>query len=396
MMGSDNIKMALRNIRSRQMRSWLTIIGIIVSVGAIITLVALSNGLELAIVKMFDKMGSQRVMVMPIGMQSGSTAISFGENDLDIISGVNGVDYALPYYVKYGVEIEYKGEKISVIMSGVPSESGDLMLELYDYEIYSGRFLEKGDQYKIVVGYLYKEDLFEKSLDVKNSIKINGEKFEVVGIMEEFGNSQDDSSILLPIDNAWDLLNDGAKDIHYVDVGIKDGFNISLVGDKIETRLERYRGEKDFNIVTPEQMLEQFQVTLGVVKVILVSVALISLLVGAVGIMNSMYTSVIERTPEIGIMKSVGASNTDILSIFVSEAGIIGLIGGVFGVSLGTAASYLVGYIAEMSGFKLLEITVDPVLIFGGIMFAVIVGIASGAVPAWQASKLKPVDALRY
>ena len=396
MMGSDNIKMALRNIRSRQMRSWLTIIGIIVSVGAIITLVALSNGLELAIVKMFDKMGSQRVMVMPIGMQSGSTAISFGENDLDIISGVNGVDYALPYYVKYGVEIEYKGEKISVIMSGVPSESGDLMLELYDYEIYSGRFLEKGDQYKIVVGYLYKEDLFEKSLDVKNSIRINGEKFEVVGIMEEFGNSQDDSSILLPIDNAWDLLNDGDKDIHYVDVGIKDGFNISLVGDKIETRLERYRGEKDFNIVTPEQMLEQFQVTLGVVKVILVSVALISLLVGAVGIMNSMYTSVIERTPEIGIMKSVGASNTDILSIFVSEAGIIGLIGGVFGVSLGTAASYLVGYIAEMSGFKLLEITVDPVLIFGGIMFAVIVGIASGAVPAWQASKLKPVDALRY
>ncbi|MCK5300226.1 MAG: ABC transporter permease, partial [Candidatus Aenigmarchaeota archaeon] len=152
MMGSDNIKMALRNIRSRQMRSWLTIIGIIVSVGAIITLVALSNGLELAIVKMFDKMGSQRVMVMPIGMQSGSTAISFGENDLDIISGVNGVDYALPYYVKYGVEIEYKGEKISVIMSGVPSESGELMLELYDYEIYSGRFLEKGDQYKIVVG----------------------------------------------------------------------------------------------------------------------------------------------------------------------------------------------------------------------------------------------------
>ena len=388
--------MALRNIRSRKLRSWLTIVGIIVSVGAIITLVALSNGLELAILKMFDKMGSQRVLVMPMGMQMGSTALSFDDKDLSVVSNVPGVDYALPYYVEMGAEVEFKGDKTNVVVTGMPSESGDLMLEFYEYEMIDGRFLHEGDRYVAVIGYLLKDDVFVKSVGVKNSIKIDGVKFEVVGVLEEIGNSQDDTSVLIPIDVAWDVLNDGEKNIHFIDAGIKNGFNISLVGKRIEKKLEKSRGDKDFDVITPEQMVEQFQVILGVVRAVLVSVALISLLVGAVGIMNSMYTSVLERTPEIGIMKSVGAGNNDILSVFFSEAGIIGLIGGVFGVSLGTAAAYIIGFIAEESGFKMLEITVDPLLIAGGIMFAVVVGMVAGGVPAWQASKLRPVEALRY
>lgn len=395
-MVNESFRMAIRNIRSRKVRSWLTIIGIIVSVGAIITLIALSNGLELAILKMFEQMGGQRVMVMPAGLQTGSTALSFSEKELDVVKGVNGVDYALPYYMQFGVEVEYKGETFYSGISGVPSESGDLMLEFYNYETVDGRILRDGDYYEATVGYLFKDDLFGRSMGVKNSIKINGVKFEVVGILEEFGNSQDDSAIMIPIDAAWDILNEGKKEIHYIDVGIKDGYNITLVGEKVRSKLERYRGEEDFSVITPEQMLEQFQVTLGVVRAILVSVALISLLVGAVGIMNSMYTSVLERTPEIGIMKSVGATNIDILTMFVTEAGIIGLVGGILGVSLGSAMSYLIGFIAEQAGFKMLEITLDPLVICGGILFAVVVGIIAGAVPALQASKLKPVDALGY
>ena len=395
-MVNESFRMAIKNIRSRKIRSWLTIIGIIVSVGAIITLIALSNGLELAILKMFDQMGGQRVMVMPAGAMSGSTALSFSEKELDLVKGVNGVDYALPYYMQFGVEVEYKGDIFYSGVNGVPSESGDLMLEFYNYETVDGRILREGDYYKASVGYLFKEDLFDKPVDVKNSIKINGVKFEVVGILEEFGNSQDDSAIMIPIDAAWDILNDGKKEIHYIDVGIKDGYNITLVGEKVGDKLERYRGEEDFSVITPEQMLEQFQVILGVVRAVLVSVALISLLVGAVGIMNSMYTSVLERTPEIGIMKSVGATNSDILTMFVTEAGIIGLVGGILGVSLGSVVSYVIGFIAEQAGFKMLEITLDPIVIGGGILFALVVGISAGAVPAWQASKLKPVDALRY
>ena len=130
-------------------------------------------------------------------------------------------------------------------------------------------------------------------------------------------------------------------------------------------------------------------------QIVLVGIAAISLLVGAIGIMNSMYTSVLERTKDIGIMKSIGARNSDVLQIFLIEAGLIGFVGGVFGSALGSAMALAIGPIAKESGFPLVITIEIPVLLFG-LLFAFIVGMISGILPAYQASKMKPVDALRY
>ena len=123
---------------------------------------------------------------------------------------------------------------------------------------------------------------------------------------------------------------------------------------------------------------------------------MISLLVGAVGIMNSMFTSVLERTRDIGLMKAVGARNSDIATIFLAEAGIMGSIGGGIGIIIGTALAFAVGFAAKAFGFPLLKIQVDPVIVIVALLFSFLVGALSGILPALQAAKLKPVDALRY
>ena len=135
---------------------------------------------------------------------------------------------------------------------------------------------------------------------------------------------------------------------------------------------------------------------LGIVNIVFIGIATISLLVGGIGILNSMFTSVLERRMEIGIMKSLGATNYHILTIFLIEAGLVGLIGGFIGIILGTGLAYLVKYIAAAYGFKLIKISVNPLLILFSMLFAFGVGIISGLIPAYRAAKLKPVEALRY
>ena len=153
--------------------------------------------------------------------------------------------------------------------------------------------------------------------------------------------------------------------------------------------------DENFEIFTPEQLLQQLKTILGIIQVVLVGIAAISIIVGAVGITNSMYTNVLERTKDIGIMKSIGAKNSDILIIFLIESGMQGFIGGTIGIMLGVGIGKIVEYLAKISGFSLLKVPINPLILLGGLLFAVIVGLVSGYFPARQAAKLRPVDALK-
>jgi putative ABC transport system permease protein len=177
--------------------------------------------------------------------------------------------------------------------------------------------------------------------------------------------------------------------------------NIQQISENINSKLIKFRGltekTKDFYISTPEELLASFDIILNIITAFLVGIAAISLLVGGIGIMNTMYTSVLERTKEIGTMKAVGAKNSDILWIFLFESGLIGLIGGIMGVVLGYGISKTVEIIAITSlKTTLLRAAVPPYLLFGCLGFAFLIGALSGTIPALMASKLKPVDALRY
>ena len=187
----------------------------------------------------------------------------------------------------------------------------------------------------------------------------------------------------------------------YIMIKTAAGFKPEDVAERIKRELRQARGEKEgeetFRVQTAEQILESFQSIFGIVQAVLVGIASISLLVGGIGIMNTMYTSVLERTKEIGAMKAIGAKNSQILILFLFESGLLGLIGGAIGVGIGIGLAKSAEFItSNFLGTNLLQASLNPLIIFGALTFSFIVGSLSGILPAMQASLLKPADALRY
>ena len=182
---------------------------------------------------------------------------------------------------------------------------------------------------------------------------------------------------------------------------LKTGEEPSKVAENIEEDLRKYRNEEEgsenFQVSTSEELMASFAMILGVVQAVIVGIAAISLLVGAVGIMNTMYTSVVERTKEIGLMKAVGARNSDITLVFLFESGLLGLAGGVLGVLLGATFGKIAEIMAQQAlGSNTFAAAITPTLVLGALAFAFVIGTISGVLPARQASTLKPADALRY
>jgi len=178
------------------------------------------------------------------------------------------------------------------------------------------------------------------------------------------------------------------------------GFNLDTLTLNAQKELRKSRnvqeGKEDFTIQTPEQLLGTLNIILSIVQGVLVGIATISLVIGGIGIMNTMYTAVVERTREIGILKSIGATPKTIMTLFLIESGLLGLMGGIIGVILGIGIAKLVEYLAAQAfGSSLIQATISPTVIIFSLLFAFIVGAISGALPAKQAAKLNPVDALR-
>lgn len=390
-------KFAMQSIMHRKMRSWLTVMGIIIGIAAIVTLISVSQGLENAITDQFEEMGTNRIYIMPktgagiFGAAQGAEGLT--EDDVDFLSGFAEIDYINSYlFQKIGVD--FGDENIYASVMGVEMEDiakamGDMGVDLDD-----GRWFANGERGSIVIGNSIANSIYEKKVYVNNKLEISGEKYKVVGIVEKIGNEQDDTQIYISMDSAREIYNE-PDEVSFIEMVVKDGFIVSDVASDIFEKLKRYRDAEDFEIYTSEQLLEQFGSLLNIVQVVLGGIAAISLLVGGIGIMNSMFTNVLERKNEIGIMKSIGAGPKDIMKIFVVEAGLIGFVGGVMGVIFGVILAFSIGSIASYFGFMYLDIKVEWWLVLLGILFAFVVGVVSGYLPAKNAAKLLPVEALR-
>jgi putative ABC transport system permease protein len=397
----DYSKLAIKNIRKRKLRSWLTIIGIVVSIAVIFTLISLSLGLREAINEQFKVLGADKIFVNSFGTVGiGSSGVEFTTADVDVIERVQGVK-DLSYATVGTGEIEFEGKKKYFYAIGLPLDKIQLYIDSANINIDEGSIIREGTIGKVMLGYDYKYNhVFDDPIQTGAKVIVNGKEFKVAGIAEAIGNPSDDKNIYMSREDFAELFNSGDR-VDSIIVQVDDEKNIKEISDNINKKLIKFRGvtekTKDFYISTPEELLASFDSILNIITVFLVGIAAISLLVGGIGIMNTMYTSVLERTKEIGTMKAVGAKNSDILIIFLFESGLIGLIGGIIGVLLGYAISKTVEIIAVTSlGTNLLRAAVPAYLVIGCLSFAFLIGALSGTIPALMASKLKPVDALRY
>jgi putative ABC transport system permease protein len=398
----DFFILAVRNLRKRKVRTGLTMLGIFISIATIFMLISLSLGLQNAVKDQFQSLGADKFFVQPatgfLGPPGSAGETILTEKDVDVIKNTRGVKDVVSY-VAANAKVEFNGKTRYMLVWGASLDT-NLFSEIGNLKIEEGKFLEKGDS-GVNLGILFKTgNLFGKPVSAGNKLAINGQEFKVRGIFEEIGNPDDDQMITMTIESARTLFNIPER-VDWIVVQINEGENIAEVSQRVEKELQdsRHVTEKnqDFAILTPEELLGSFQSILNIITVFLAGIAAISLFVGGVGIANTMYTSVLERTKEIGLMKAIGATNKDILTIFLIESGLLGLVGGIIGVILGFGASKVIENIATNAlGTNLLQAATPVYLILGCLIFGFLIGAISGAFPAIRASKTNVVDALRY
>ena len=402
----DYFRLAIGNLRKRKLRSWLTLVGIFVSIATIFMLVSLSLGLQGAVEEQFRALGTDKVFIQsstgflgPPG--STSNSIFLTEEDVEIVKKVRGVkDFS--FFVAGNAKIEFRGETRFQLVWAIPPDHQDVWVETGSFKINEGRFLEERDSNKVILGYLFDEGkVFKKSVANGNKITINDVDFKVKGNIQRVGNPDDDRMILMDLESFRSLFGEGEERIDVIFVQIEEGENINEVSDRIEKKLRTFRDvdekTQDFTIIKPEELLESFGNVLNIITVFLAGVAAISLLVGGIGIANTMYTSVLERTSEIGVMKAIGARNKDVFYIFLIESGLLGLVGGILGVGLGYSISKGIEYLAVTNlNTDLLQAAAPFYLVFGSLAFGFLIGAISGTLPAIHASKTNVVDALRH
>jgi len=394
--------LAFNNLKRRKLRSWLTMIGIFIGIAAVVALISLGQGMQMYITGEFEKLGKDKIMVQAksFGAPGSSTSnLMLTTEDLAVVQDVKGVEWALGMIYRMG-QIEFKKESQINYIIGINPEDIQLMSEGQSFEIKEGRWLKPGDKYKVVIGYEHGYgEIWKRPIEIGDTITLEGEEFKVIGIVNRIGNKYDDSQVYAPKEILRDLLGTGDEE-SMIMAKTSLGFTPEDVAETIKRKLMKFRDEKEgqetFEVQTSEQLLQSFQNIFGVVQAVLIGIAAISLIVGGIGIMNTMYTAVLERTKEIGTMKAVGAKNSDILLIFLFESGLLGLVGGMIGIGIGMGLAEGVVYVLGASVGNFLQAYFPFYLILGALAFSFFIGIASGILPAMQASKLKPADALRY
>ncbi|MBI2671915.1 ABC transporter permease [Candidatus Woesearchaeota archaeon] len=391
---TDYFLIALNSIRHRKLRSWLTVIGIVIGVAAIISLITASRSLESTISQRFEQFGANRILISAKGFHGpGTLSQGLTQEDVKTIETIPGFKYVTPGLFRTA-EIKHNKEIGFTLVGGLPAEDFEIFLKDTGVEIKKGRAIKDNEKNVAIIGSRASEDMFPKELKIGDKIEINKFEFKIIGIVKEIGNQQDDNQISIPLESARKVFDEQNR-VDTIIAQVKSARDIHLLQKRIEKELEKKRGDTNFQVLTASQVLDQINQVLGIIQIFLVGIAAISLIVGAIGIMNSMYTSVLERTKDIGIMKAIGARNSDILQIFIIESGLIGLVGGSFGIILGSAMALIIGLISKSAGV-LLTIKIEPLVLLFGLVFAFVIGVISGILPAMQASKLKPVDALRY
>jgi len=400
-LSEESIKYSLRNLKMRKARSFLTILSIFVGISAIFIFVSFGWGLYDYVNEFSTDSTANKVIVQPKGGTAPGLDDTFAltESDIREIQRVAGVEEVTGSSFDVA-EIQKGTEKRYVFVSSYDPKK-PLIWEVSNVGLLKGRDLQAKETGKVVLGYNFLEDekIFSKGLDINDVFEINGEKAKVIGFVEAVGNPQDDSNIYITQDYFDELYPERKNRFGWVIAEVDIG-RIDKIIEDIERVLRKSKGQEegqeDFFVQSFEEMIESFAGALDIIVGFVVLIALISVMVSAVNTANTMITSVLERTKEIGIIKSIGAKNSEILKIFLFESSFLGFLSGVIGVLVGYGATSIADAILENLGWGFLSPHYSITLFVGCILFATLTGALSGIIPAYRASKTNPVEALRY
>ncbi len=396
--------LAFRNVRRRRRRTILTMLGVFIGIAAVVALVSLGQGLQGMINAQFEKIGGDKIIIQAKEMGFGGQYIpnQLKKRELDLAEKTKGVKRAAGSLFRAQLIVFNDFQRTQFVM-GLPDmhENADLLTQVNSWEIEEGRMLTSKDNGKAVIGNdLAHKNLFKKEIQIGNKILVGGKLFEVVGILKRTGDPGTDPTVTVSEAELREMANE-SEAYSYIVAQSASGENPEKVADDVKKAIRRDRhqkeGKEDFSVQTSTQMIESFTKIFNIIQAVFIGIAAISLLVGGIGIMNTMFTAVLERTREIGVMKSIGARNRDILGMFLIESGLLGTAGGIIGIIIGFGISKAVeaGVNYEFGAGTLMA-AYPWYLIIGALAFSFFVGAISGLMPARRASRLKPVDALRY
>ncbi len=389
-------RLAVQSILSSKVRAFLTMLGIIIGVGAVTLIVGMGNGMQNYIEDAFTSMGTNLINVDIMGRGTSRSVdvddlYELVENNPDVLAHVSPI-LNVGATVKIGSD-----EPESSIVTGV----GEDYIAIRSYSMKEGRFLQYIDilrRQKVCVIGSYIADTYYSGSGVGETLKINGNTFVIVGVLNEEEDSEEGSSddrIYIPYTIASKMAWTGTI-TEFVFSGASEE-NVEEAVALIEEELNKvFQGDQYYWVASMKQMLESMTQMIDVVVIILGAIAAISLLVGGIGIMNIMLVSVTERTREIGIRKSLGAKQRNIMQQFVIEAATTSSLGGVIGIGLGFLLSTLATNIITALLETDIRVIPSPVAVLGAFSVSVGIGILFGYLPAKKAARLNPIDALRY
>ena len=397
-MNLESIRYSLRNINYRKGRSFLTVFSILIGIATIFLFISFGAGLYTYIDDVASSSSANKLIIQSKGGFGGiDESFELDNDDLSVVERAAGVRSASGLYFKTA-KIEKGDEQIYTYLAAFDPDS-PLIIEVFGIEIEKGRELKSGDS-GVVLGHNYAipGKIFEKGVSLNDNIEIQGKKLKVLGFYEEIGSPPDDAQVYIA-SGYLENLYPGENDYSWVvaEVNIEE---IEKAKTNIERGLRKHRnleeGKEDFYVQSFADLIESYSGALDIVIGFIILIALISVLVSAINTANTMITSVLERYKEIGILKAIGARNSEVFKIFLFERSFLGFIAGTLGVLVGWGLASLGGVILAEVGYSFLQPYFSIWTFVGCVAFATLTGAVSGALPALRASKINPVDALRY
>lgn len=422
---SDSFRLSVNSILHRKLRSWLTLLGIVIGVAAVVSIISIGEGAQASMTQKLSGFGADIITISPgfsrasefsgtfkggKGNKSGADAIESSQTtssaitpaltkrDATIIRGNPNVEYVNEIVSGRG-ELIFLAEKSTVTINGVNPNTWKNVANL---ELASGRYLSASDSTAIVIGDRIANNTFKQPITLGRQLSIEGKSFTVAGVLKPSGSGTSDSTIHMPFESAWTITDVNKDTFSSIQAKVYNAESVEETTEQLTESLMISRRvterNQDFSITSAQAVQERLNEVSQTLTLFLGAIAAVSLLVGAIGIANSMFTSVLEKTREVGILKALGSTNYEVLRLFIIESGLFGLVGGIIGVLLGIVASLGISSLGiSLMGVKG-EVTtlVTPQLIVFAIILSTIIGVVSGILPARTASKLKPIEALRY